>query len=369
MTTLYNTLPSTTQSTTTGVSLNGETAIVDYWQFPAVIAPNNFQYKSLSNWACNTAIGCSNGCLDCYVPSVATNKLGPQLVKYGINNADSEWGNYVLLRPWNEKMFMASLRAAEATPLQRLKADGHRAVIFCSTTDPYQVIYHPVPARQQELSRHARFLVRRALELIRDYSTLNVRILCRSTLVQEDFDLFRSFGKRLVFGMSIPTMRDDLTSMYEPRAPSPLQRMATLRAAKNAGLHVFWAMAATYPESDELDFRNTLQKAAELDPVTIFQEPINIRAQNIARIESHARSLGIRPKTDVFITRETWQQYALGALKTVERIAGELGIANRLHLWPDKSLGSKAVLARVSDPDAHCQWLNRWWHRISEWPK
>ena len=46
------------------------------------------------------------------------------------------------------------------------------------------------------LLQHARQLVRRSLELIRDHSTLNVRILTRSPLARADFDLFKSFGTR-----------------------------------------------------------------------------------------------------------------------------------------------------------------------------
>src|SRR5208282_381186 len=112
---------------------------------------------------------------------------------------------------------------------------------------PYQVIRHPDPARQRELATHARFLVRRSLELIRDQSTLNVRILTRSPLARADFDLFRSFGKRLVFGMSLPTLRNDLAKVYEPKAPAPSQRLATLQEARKAGLYVYVAMRRRIP--------------------------------------------------------------------------------------------------------------------------
>ena len=74
---------------------------VDFWHAPAVIAPNNFVYKSLSNWAFNVAVGCSHACRFCYVPSAATIKQGPKLAEYGVQDPDSEWGEYVLLRPWD----------------------------------------------------------------------------------------------------------------------------------------------------------------------------------------------------------------------------------------------------------------------------
>ena len=341
---------------------------VDFWHAPAVIAPNNFVYKSLSNWSFNIAVGCSHACLFCYVPSAATIKQGRRLAEYGVTDPDAEWGNYVLLRPWDERKFLASLRSAEETPRSKLKRDGNRAVIYCSTTDPYQVIRHPDRERQHELAEHARFVVRRSLELIRDNSTINVRILTRSPLARADFDLFRSFGKRLVFGMSLPTLRNDLAKVYEPKAPAPSQRLATLRAAKEAKLHVYVAVAPTYPECDETDLRATLKAIAELEPITIFHEPINIRAENVVRIAAHAESLGVSLKLDVFATREAWQIYALQSLKSVKLIAKELGIDRRLHLWPDKALGNQTVVKQMPDPKRYTRWIQRCWTRKSEWP-
>lgn len=342
---------------------------VGLWSAPAVISVNNFIYKSLSNWAFNVAVGCSHACRFCYVPSAATIKQGPKLAEYGVQDPDAEWGDYVLLRPWDVDRFLASLRAADRTPISQLKRDGNRAVIYCSTTDPYQVIHHSNPKKQRELAAQARHLVRRSLELIREHSNLNVRILTRSPLARADFDLFRSFGPRLVFGMSVPTLRNDLAKVYEPRAPAPTQRLATLQAAREAGLHVFVAMAPTYPECDESDFRATLAACSEVDPITIFHEPINIRAENVVRIESQAEELGVRLQTDVFASRERWQDYAIGALRTVERVAGELGLGDRLHLWPDKSLGSERVVSRASSPNDHRRWLQKCWSRVSEWPR
>lgn len=341
---------------------------VDFWHAPAVIAPNNFVYKSLSNWSFNIAVGCSHACRFCYVPSAATIKQGAQLARYGVTDPDREWGDYVLLRRWDEGKFLASLRSAQNTPLNELKPDGNRAIIYCSTTDPYQVIRHPHPLRQRELTAAARYLVRRSLELILEHSTLRVRILTRSPLARADFDLYKEFGPRLLFGMSLPTLRNDLAKIYEPRAPAPSQRFATLQAAKEAGLHVYAALAPTYPECDAADLRATLKAVATLDPVTIFHEPINIRAENVERIQSQARRLGIKLRTEVFASRTAWQDYALDALRAVHSLARELNVHKRLHLWPDKMLGSQSVLVRQANPKKFLDGLNRSWARISEWP-
>jgi hypothetical protein len=45
-----------------------------------------------------------------------------------------------------------------------------------------------------------------------------------------DFHLFKTFRNRLVFGMSLSPLRNDLAKIYEPTAPAPTQRLATLRA-------------------------------------------------------------------------------------------------------------------------------------------
>lgn len=358
----------TLQQARSPASRNGDEP-VGFWHSPAVISPNNFVYKSLSNWAFNIAVGCSHACRFCYVPSASTIKQAPKLAEYGVQDPDEEWGNYVLLRPWDEKKFLASLQAAETTPKRTLKRDGNRAVIYCSTTDPYQTFIHPDVNRQRELAQSARQLVRRSLELIRDKSTLNVRILTRSPIARYDFELFQTFGTRLLFGMSLPTLNNELSRVYEPRAPSPSQRLVTLRAAKDAGLHVYVAVAPTYPECDEQDLRATLTAVAELDPVTVFHEPINIRAENVARIAAEARERGVRLKTEVFASRESWEKYALGSLKTVQLAARELGLKNRLHLWPDRSLGSAQVVSRMPRQAEYKKWLFRWWNRISEWPR
>ena len=342
---------------------------VGLWSHPAVISENNFVYKSLSNWSLNIAIGCGHGCRFCYVPSSSTNKQAESLSRYGVEDPDAEWGSYVLLRPWDEKKFMASLKAAENTPIAELNPDGNRAVMLCTTTDPYQTFHHPDARRAKELTQQALDLVQRALERIRDESTLNVRIMTRSPLARQHFELFRSFGPRLLFGMSLPTLRNDLARVYEPQAPAPSLRLATLQKARDIGLNIYVAMAPTYPECDRTDLKNTLTAIRDLKPVTVFHEPINIRAENVERIAAQASRLGIALRTDVFTTRESWKEYSLQSLKTVLELCKELGIADRLHLWPDKKLGAKWAVESMDKPTQYRSWLQKKWSRISEWPQ
>lgn len=332
-------------------------AIEGLWKRPVTITENNFVYKSLSNWACNIAVGCNHKCRFCYVPDASTIKLSEPLKEFGVTDPDAQWGDYVLLRPWDEKAFRASLKRAVATDPATLKPDGNRAIMFCSTTDPYQILSNKV------LNQARRDIVREALKIIRDESDLRVRILTRSPLARQDFDLFKSFGSRLLLGSSIPTLDNRLAKIYEPTAPAPTQRLAMLLEARAKGLNVYVAMAPTYPECNEQDLLTTLSQIKTADPVTIFHEPINIRAENVERIRKHGESIGVEMKTDVFETNGAWLEYALRAFEMVEHSARALGIADHLHLWPDKSFRTWARGINHRE-----KWVHRWHSRISEWP-
>lgn len=333
-----------------------ETMNIGKWDHPALIAKNNFKYKSLSDWSLNIAVGCNHACRFCYVPSVSTNKLAGSLAELGVKDPDAEWGDYVFLRSWDEKAFLASLKKAEETPLDQLSRDGNRAVMLCTTTDPYQVAADP------EWNMRRSELVRNCLEAILEHSTLNVRILTRSPLARGDFDLFKRFGNRLLFGMSLPTLDPILAKVYEPKAPAPRRRLETLKLAKDEGIPIYVAMAPTYPESKWKDLHETLHFIKQLDPLTIFHEPINIRAENVQRISEQGAKAGVQLNTSVFSTRFSWADYACKQLHQVESIADDLGIGHKLHLWPDASLGNALI------SEASTAWLSHWWNRISEWP-
>ena len=219
--------------------------------------------------------------------------------------------------------------------------------------------------------------------------------MTRSPGAKLDFDLYKKFGNRLIFGMSVPTLRQKLLNVYEPQAPSAQARLRTLQAAAEAHIPLFVAVAPTYPDLGEGDIRAVLEAIRPLNPLTIFHEPINIRAENVERIAAHARNLKIDLRTDVFDNGSAWRSYAVEQLMTVQGIATELGMAEHLHLWPDKSLRSpepfmrarqaafrqahpggretthQRKMRREQDEAAYTQfmaWLDHWHQRKSEWP-
>ena len=173
-------------------------------------------------------------------------------------------------------------------------------------------------------------LTRRSLELIRDHSTLNVRILTRSLIARRDFDIFQTFGDRLLLGMSVPTLDSRISKAYEPTAPAPHHRLETLIAARKAGINVFVALAPTYPECSRADLVRTLEAVKKLEPVTIYHEPVNVRLGNVEKIKAQAALEGVALQPEVFETKQKWARYALSQFHMVEEIARELHVHDRL---------------------------------------
>jgi DNA repair photolyase len=303
------------------------------------------------------------------VPDTSAGKQKKILAGYGVADPNKEWGSYVIVRPLDEEEFLCSLKAAENTPRDLLNIDGNRAVMFSSTTDPYQTITGGDGDLVKRLNRLLKGNVRRALELIRDCSTLNVRILTRSPLAKKDFDVYKSMGDRLLLGTSLPTLDSKISKLYEPNAPDPKHRLQLLLDAHQEGVATYVAIAPVFPEVGKQGLLDVFNAVKAANPLTYFMEPINIRDGIANRINERAMRAGGSIDIELFKNRKLWAQYAIQCLRDAEWAAAEAGVSDRLHLWPDHSdLQSEAVLLSQDDPRAFLEWLNRWWLRISEWP-
>ncbi len=365
------TLVCSTLSAPEATVLMNRAPICDMWNHPLAISITRFKHKSLADFTLNNHVGCSHGCPACYVPEVSARKLRRFLARYAVVDPDCEWGRYQLLRPFRAKEFLASLKAAKYYPAEKLLHGGHRAVMVSTTTDAFAPVCHPDRTRQAELLAYRDATLTQALELIRDRSDLNVRVLTRSNYAMRPgfVELFRSFGQRLMFGTSLPCLNHELVRAYEPRATPPRARLEMLAQARAAGLATFVAVAPVYPDVTDDELREVMTAVGDAGGMTIFLEPLHVRAGNIERIRAGFAGTGITPKLDAFKSAGETVLYAMRVLKGAERIAIETGVADRLHLWPDQELLESAAARKViPDWDAHTAWLHRCWGRISEWP-
>ena len=118
-------------------------------------------------------------------------------------------------------------------------------------------------------------------------------------------------------------------------------------------MHVYVAMAPTYQECDEDDLRATMKALRDHEPLTSFHEPINLRADNVVRIAEAAFNVGLRcrPKCSRL------GRHGKATPSKHSNPSGDPLGRSELHLWPDKALGSKQVLASNCNPKAHLNWL------------
>jgi len=79
------------------------------WDKSVSLSISGLDEKSLCYWALNLGVGCSHGCRFCYVPEASTIKLAPKLSTRGVQDPDSEWGNYVFVRELEEKKLSVNL--------------------------------------------------------------------------------------------------------------------------------------------------------------------------------------------------------------------------------------------------------------------
>lgn len=347
---------------------------VGIWTKPFEVVRNRFHRKSLANWAANPVVGCQHGCGFCYAAD-CTRGTHQELGTRGINDPAHHWGEYAFVRPWQPDAARKSILAALATPEHDLEADGNRAVMLSTTTDPYQTLRAPgspetLAAAQHELTSGRRGL----LQMLAEYPKLRVRILTRSPRLLEDVDLLHSLGDQCVVGMSIPTLDAGICSRYEPHAPNPKQRLEALRMARAAGLHVYVAIAPVPPEVSPEDLDRTMQAVASLDPVTVFFEPINAKPTNLDRMRAGMDRRGVDWLGGLAFTPENWPTYAVSVFRAAECSAARHGLSSVLHPWPPDELAGLTAWQRVSrdihvgDYDTYRDWITDSWGRISNWP-
>ena len=138
--------------------------------------------------------------------------------------------------------------------------------------------------------------------------------------------------------------------------------------AHEQGINTFVAVAPVFPECDYEGLVELFREIKKASPVTVFMEPVNLRLDIARRIQEEAQRVGHDIDMTPYLDREAWADYAINKLQEAETAAEEVGLADRLHLWPDSALGAKAVVSRQADPTAYKTWLNKSWNRISEWP-
>ncbi len=76
-------------------------------------------------------------------------------------------------------------------------------------------------------------------------------IQTRSPLVLRDMDIFKNSNKIKV-GLSITTSNDEIRKVFEPNAPSIMERLRTIESLHQNGIETYVMIAPILPEAENL---------------------------------------------------------------------------------------------------------------------
>ncbi len=217
--------------------------------------------KELSEgWALNFSIGCTHGCLFCYVDSIHRRYRGKAM---GFNEKD--WGQYLFI-PNNIPDVI------EKTNWSRW---NDKEVLMSSTHDPF------LP----QLEKYSRMILEEALP-----NGVRFCFQTRSTLIMNHMDLLKEYKDQIRIQVSIATYNEDFSRMIEPRVASPKERMDIIRESKKQGMNVGVILAPIFPNIDlrpnvGKDLDDMISDLEEIQPDHIYGEMLHLRGKNLKFIE------------------------------------------------------------------------------------
>jgi DNA repair photolyase len=138
--------------------------------------------------------------------------------------------------PWGE--FVDVKINAPDVLTKEIKRKARGTVWISGVCDPYQ----PLEAKYQ--------LTRRCLEILA-VSGWPVTIQTRSPLVLRDMDILKGLSD-IEVGLSITTANDEIRKIFEPDAPSIMDRLNTIELLHKNGIRTFVMIAPALPEAENL---------------------------------------------------------------------------------------------------------------------
>jgi len=168
------------------------------------------------DYVVNPYVGCQHGCSYCYA----------RFMKRFTGHKEP-WGDFV-----DVKINAVDLLKKE---VERKKKG---TVWVSGVCDPYQPL-----EEKYELSRNC-------LDILvqKDWP---VAIQTRSPLVLRDMDIFKTSNKIKV-GLSITTSNDEIRKVFEPNAPSIMERLRTIESLRQNGIETYVMIAPILPEAENL---------------------------------------------------------------------------------------------------------------------
>lgn len=178
--------------------------------------------------------GCEHGCIYCFArPTHAYLGLSPGL----------DFETRLIARPEAPEILERELRATSYKV---------GPIALGTNTDPYQPI-------EKEYK-----IMRRILKVLHAYKH-PVCVVTKGTLIERDADILGELGRMGLarVGITVTTLDPNVSRAMEPRVPSPLRRLETIRRISQAGCPVRIMVSPVVPALTDHELEAILTKADE----------------------------------------------------------------------------------------------------------
>jgi DNA repair photolyase len=198
--------------------------------------------SSISDYCLNCYTGCAHGCVYCYARFMQRFHPHPE-----------PWGQFVDVK----------VNAVEVLERQLHRARPG-AVFVSSACDGWQ----PIEAQRTLTRRCCELLVKRGFQ---------VDVLTKSALVLRDLDILSGHNARI--GVTVTTLDEHLTALWEPEGSSVEERFRVLEAAHRAGLETAIMFGPLLPffSDSQAGIEALFQRAADLAIDVIWVDALNAR--------------------------------------------------------------------------------------------
>ena len=190
----------------------------------SILTPGRGFIKSY-DFTLNPYVGCSFGCVYCYVPTLKFR--GPHRQENG------NWGEYVKLKE----------NAVDVTRRKAPELNG-KTLYMSPVIDPYQAVEKKAG------------ITRGVLEAL-DGSGVRLTVQTRATLVTRDIDLLKNLNARV--NITITTDDPDVRVMYERFCPSTEARLKATGQLAEAGITVAATCCPLLPLRNPVEFADRLK--------------------------------------------------------------------------------------------------------------
>jgi DNA repair photolyase len=174
--------------------------------------------------------GCEHGCVYCFArPTHAYLGLSPGL----------DFESQLFVKPNAPELLERELSAPGYVP---------KIIAIGTNTDPYQPI-------------ERRFKIMRGILEVLERAGHPVGIVTKSALVLRDLDILARMAKRdlVKVAVSVTSLDAKLARAMEPRAPTPLRRLETLRQLVQAGVPTSAMVAPVIPALNDAEIERILE--------------------------------------------------------------------------------------------------------------